>query len=159
MGWNLSSLLGTNEALKDTLKSVGSGLGSLMDRAGFVKKMSEAEKIEKSIDLIKATTESDQLDAEDLKSAREMAIVQMNTQKAGFVVRGLNGTLRPVAGWFALIAITNKVWGQMLSQAIPAFSWSPITFDPMESLCLSGILAFFFGFRQRSKEKMVNLHS
>ena len=157
MGFSLAKIFGADTAVKDVVKSVGDGVGGLMDRVGFTKKMSESEKVEKTIQIIKATTESSQLDVDDLKSAREMAIVQMQTQKAGFITRFINGTLRPAAGWFALISITNKVWGQMLTQMFPSFTWEPITFDAMESMALTGILAFFFGFRQRSKEKGVAL--
>ena len=149
MGFSIAGLFGADSALKDGVKSLGAGIGNVMDRFGFVKKMSEAEKADKTIAIIKATIESDKLDADDLKSARDMAIVQMQTQPAGWVTRTLNGTLRPVAGWFSLIAITNKVWGQMLTQMFPSFSWTPITFDSMESLCLTGILAFFISSVER----------
>ena len=157
MGFSLAKIFGADTAVKDVVASVSNGVGGLMDRVGFTKKMSESEKVEKTIQIIKATTEANELDVEDLKSAREMAIVQMQTQKASFITRFLNGTLRPVAGWFALIAITNKVWGQMFTQMFETFTWEPIVFSPMENMALTGILAFFFGFRQRSKEKGVAL--
>jgi hypothetical protein len=139
----------------DVVASVASGAGNLMDRFGFTEKMSEAEKIEKTIELIKVTNETDELDAEDLKSARELAIMQMKTQPASWIVRQMNGALRPFAGWVSLLYLTEKVWGQLLTQYIDGFTWTPITRDPVVDVCMTGILAFFFGFRQRAKEKSV----
>lgn len=144
---------------KDIVSGVGNVAGSVMDRLGFTKKMSEAEKIDKTIDLIKATADSDKIDADDLKSARDMAIAQMQTQPASWLVRQLNGALRPFAGWYSLICISDKIWGQVLDQLIPNFHWNPIQWDPITQGVFAGILAFFFGFRQRSKEKQVTLNS
>jgi hypothetical protein len=135
--------------------SVGRGVGSVMDRLGFVEKMSEAAKMDYTIELIKATNETDKLDAEDLKSAREMAMIQMKTQKASWLVRQMNGALRPFAGWVALVYLTEKMWGQLLTQYVEAFTWIAIPRDPIVDFAMTGILAFFFGFRQRAKEKSV----
>lgn len=154
-----SKLFGADEAVGKVIGGVGKAAGSIMNRFGFTEKMSEKEKIDASLAIIKATTESDKLDANDLKSAREMAIVQMRTQKASWLVRQLNGALRPVAGWVSFICISNEVWGQALMQAFPSFIWVPIKFDPFTQGIFFGILGFFFGFRQRGKEKMVNLNS
>lgn len=59
----------------------------------ITEKLSEAEKIDKTIELIRVTNETDKLDAEDLKSARELAMVQMRTQKASWLIRQMNGAL------------------------------------------------------------------
>jgi len=133
---------------------VGRGVGSLMSRLGFTEKMSEREKVDMTIELIKATNETDKLDAEDLKSAREMAMVQMRTQSASWVVRQMNGLLRPFAGWLALAYLTERMWSQILINYFQ-FAWVPIPRDPVVDFCMTGILAFFFGFRQRAKEKSV----
>ena len=154
-----SKLFGADEAVGKVIGGAGKAIGSIMNRFGFTEKMSEAEKIEKTIAIIKATTESDKLDADDLRSAREMAIVQMQTQKASWFVRQMNGALRPFAGWFALFCFTDKWWGQVLERVIEGFAWTPIETTAAEEFVLGGILAFFFGFRQRAKEKMVNLNS
>ena len=143
----------------DAIEKVGDAAGSLMDRFGFTKKLSEAEKIDKWVQVIQATTASDKLDNEDLNSTREMAMVQMRTQPASWVVRNLNGALRPFAGYVAVLAVTNKFWGQFLSQIIDDFSWSPIGFSTEEYAILGVIIAFFFAGRQRSKEKMVSIIS
>ena len=145
----LGSIFGGN-----MVEAVGKGVGSLMNRLGFTEKLSEAEKIDKTIELIRATNETDKLDAEDLKSAREMAMVQMRTQKASWLIRQMNGALRPFAGWMALAYLTEKMWGQLLTQ-YSAIEWLAITRDPIIDFCMTGILAFFFGFRQRAKEKSV----
>lgn len=138
----------------DIAETVGRGVGSLMNRLGFTEKLSEAEKIDKTIELIRATNETDKLDADDLKSARDMAIAQMRTQPASWLVRQLNGALRPVAGWMALLYLTEKAWSQILTQ-YTGIDWIPIPRDPIIDFCMTGILAFFFGFRQRAKEKAV----
>jgi hypothetical protein len=91
---------------------------------------------------------------EDLKSAREMAMVQMRTQKASWLVRQMNGALRPFAGWIALAYLTEKMWSQLLTQ-YTNIEWLAIPRDPIIDFCMTGILAFFFGFRQRAKGKSV----
>lgn len=158
MGFTLAKIFGADVAVKDVIGGVGKGIGSIADRLGFTKKMSDVEKIDKQIELIKATADSDKNDMEDLKSAREMAIAQMQTQPASWLVRNMNGALRPSAGWLALICITNKTWGKVLEQMLDGFLWNPIEFSATEQLCLTGILGFFFGFRQRAKEKGVHLN-
>lgn len=136
-------------------ETVGKGVGSLMNRFGFTEKMSEAEKLQGTIAMIQATYETDKLDAEDLRSAREMYMTQMRTQKASWLVRQMNGALRPFAGWVSLIYLTEKMWGQLLTQYVDGFVWIAIPRDPIIDFCMTGILAFFFGFRQRAKEKSV----
>lgn len=153
----LAKFLGVDST--GAVKAIGNGIGNIADRFGFTKKMSESEKIDKTIEVIKATTESDKLDDKALDSARNMAIVQMQTQKASWFVRQLNGALRPAAGWWALVCLTDKVWAQVLSQLIDGFVWVPIELDPITKSILAGILTFFFGMRQRAKEKGVALHS
>lgn len=148
----LSKILGG--PAKEIVEGVGKGIGSIMNRIGFTEKMSEAEKIDATIRLLAATTENDKLDAEDLKSARELAIVQMKTQKASWFVRNMNGALRPFAGWVALIYLTDKIWGPLIA-AYTSYTYVPILRDPVVDFAMTGILAFFFGFRQRSKEKAV----
>jgi hypothetical protein len=156
MGLNFMKLLGADDAA-GAVKIVGNAVGGGLDRLGFTKKMSEVEKIDKTIELIKVTSDSDKLDIEDLKAARDMAIAQMQTQKASWIVRQLNGGLRPFAGWYSLICVSDKVWSQVLSQIFENFVWQPVEYDPVTKGIFAGILAFFFGFRQRSKEKQVTL--
>ena len=84
-----------------------------------------------------------------------MAIEQMRTQPASWLVRNMNGALRPFAGWVALLYLTEKMWGQLLTQYVDGFTWIAIPRDPIIDFAMTGILAFFFGFRQRAKEKAV----
>lgn len=154
----LAKLFGA-DMITDTVKSIGKGAGNIMNRIGFTEKMSEMQKAEQYLEVIRVTAESDKLDAEDLKSAREMYMVQMQTQKASWLVRFMNGTLRPTAGWWALICVTDKWWGQALSLFIEGFAWVPITATAEDKIILGGILTFFFGFRQRAKEKQVSINS
>jgi len=51
----------------------------------------------------------DKLDAEDLKSARKWAMVQMRTQNSSWLIRQMNGALRPFAGWMALLILRKNV--------------------------------------------------
>ena len=149
----LSKLFGTG--IGEVLNPIAKAADSIMNRFGFTEKMSEAEKVNMTIELIRATNETDKLDAEDLKSARELAMAQMRTQKASWLVRQMNGALRPFAGWTALAYLTERLWGQLLTQYVDGFVWLPIPRDPVVDLAMTGILAFFFGFRQRAKEKAV----
>lgn len=149
----LGKLFGSGAA--EILKPIGAAAGSIMNRLGFTEKMSEAEKVSATIAMLEATVETDKLDAADLKSARELAIVQMRTQPASWLVRNMNGALRPFAGWVALVYLTEKMWGQLLTQYVDAFTWVAIPRDPIVDFAMTGILAFFFGFRQRAKEKSV----
>lgn len=135
-------------------ESIGNAAGSLMDRLGFTKKMSDAEKVQATIAMLEATYATDKLDAEDLKSAREMAMAQMRTQPASWIVRQMNGALRPFAGWVALIYLTEKLWRPLVMH-YAGVDMPEITRDPIIDFCMTGILAFFFGFRQRAKEKSV----
>lgn len=155
---SLLKAIGVGDA-KDAIALVGNAVGGIADRMGFTKKMSEAEKIDKTIELLKATTAKDSLDMEDLKSAREMAITQMNTQPAGPIVRILNGALRPAAGWWALICLTDGWWGGILNQVFGEIVYTPVATTPVQDAVLAGILAFFFGFRQRAKETQTNLNA
>jgi len=143
--------------ISKTVGTIGKGVGNILNRVGFTEKMSEADKAKYTLEIFKASIDSDQLDNDDLKSAREMAITQMRTQKASWLVRNLNGSLRPAAGWWALACMTDKWWGQFLTSSIHNFTWIPIVANQEEKFILAGILTFFFGFRQRAKEKKVNL--
>jgi len=154
----LAKLFGA-DMITDTVKNIGKGAGNIMNRLGFTEKMSDIQKAEQYLEVIRVTAESDKLDADDLKSAREMYMVQMQTQKASWLVRLLNGTLRPTAGWWALICVTDKWWGQVLSLLINDFAWVPIVATAEDKIILGGILTFFFGFRQRAKEKRVTTQS
>lgn len=149
----LGKIFGSGAA--EVLKPIGQAAGSIMNRLGFTEKMSESEKVQGTIALLRATYETDKLDAEDLRSAREMAMAQMRSQPASWLVRNMNGALRPFAGWVALVFLTEKMWGQLLTQYVDAFVWIAIPRDPIVDFAMTGILAFFFGFRQRAKEKSV----
>lgn len=156
---NILKMLSGQGAIEETAGTIGKGIGNVMDRFGFTKKLSAGEKIDKQIELIKATAQSDAVDIDDLKSAREMAIVQMQTQKASWLVCQMNGALRPFACWLSLAAIFNKMWGQFLVETIDGFTWTPIEFSTTENGVLLMIIGFFFAGRQRSKEKSVNLNA
>ena len=102
----MSSLVNFQTASKGYMLSTRAFSGQIFEKFSLSKphsasrftvciteKLSEAEKIDKTIELIRVTNETDKLDAEDLKSARELAMVQMRTQKASWLIRQMNGAL------------------------------------------------------------------
>ena len=149
----LTKILGGGAA--EVAGTVVKGVGNIMDRFGFTKKMSEKEKFDNYFKMVELENTGEQINQDGIKSAREMYMVEMSNQKQSWLVRQLNGALRPTAGWWALICMTDKVWSQVLGNLIPNFAWEPVMLTPIEQSILAGILAFFFGMRQRSKEKNV----
>lgn len=154
MNWLTNIFSGGAAAVVD---KAGKGIGNVLDRFGFTKKQSDQEKFENYLKICQTQLESDKVDIQDMRSARELYMIQMQQQPASWLVRQLNGALRPAAGWWALLCITDKWWSQMLGNLIDGFMWIPIEATPLEQSVIAGILAFFFGFRQRSKEKNVTL--
>ncbi len=141
----------------DTAKAVGKGVGSVMNRMGFVEKMSESQRADKMKELLTLEFKGDELQIADVNKAREMAIVQMQTQKASWLVRQMNGALRPFAGWLALLYVTDKFWGPVLDSMFTAYTYTPIPRDAMVDGVMAGILAFFFGFRHLAKTSHTNM--
>lgn len=152
MGWLTSVFGGGAAAVGET---VGKGVGSLMDRFGFTKKQSDQEKFSNYTKLIELGNQGQKIDSEELQSARQMYMEELKNQKQSWLVRFVNGMLRPTAGWWSLICLTDKVWAQVAGNMFPNFVWEPVVLTPLEQSILAGILAFFFGLRQRSKEKSV----
>lgn len=134
----------------DTIKAVGSGIGNVLDR--FVpKKMAESEKWEKMAQMTELNLKSDAMNADEIKSAREMYMTELKTQPQLWIVRLMNGVFRPFAGFVALGYLTDAYWGQILARSIEGFVWVPIVKDPAIVWIMGGIIGFFFGFRQLSK--------
>ena len=147
----MSSLVNFQTSFKGYMLSTRAFSGQIFEKFSLSKPHS-ASKF--TVCITEKLSEADILDAEDLKSACELAMVQMRTQKASWLIRQMNGALRPFAGWIALAYLTEKMWGQLLTQ-YTNIEWLEIPRDPVIDFCMTGILAFFFGFRQRAKEKSV----
>jgi len=136
----------------DVAAAVGKGVGNVMDRF-WPKKLSEAEKFDKVKAIAEIGLKESGMEIEDVNTARQMAMTEMSTQKAPWIARLLNTTFRPIAGFMALFYLTDKFWSQVIIVIKPDFVWTLITRDPVTDLMMSGIIGFFFGFRQRTKEK------
>jgi len=125
-----------------------------MDRF-WPKKLSEAEKWEKAKDLLTFETEQGKLEVEDVNKARDMWMTFLQTQSLPWLARFMNGIYRPFCGFTAILYLTDQFWAQLLTQYIPDFYWTPIKRDPVVDALVAVIIYFFFGYRQRSKEKGV----
>lgn len=126
-------------SIKDVLGTVGKAADSIMDRAGFTKKLSEAERIDKYIKVFGISETS-------TDSARKMAIVQMQTQKQPWIIRLLNGFVRPFGGIGALTTEFYAIWGANLGVWF-GFTYIPIVITTPQHLVLGSIIAFYFGSR------------
>jgi hypothetical protein len=141
-------------AAVDLVKAAGNGVGNVLDR--FVpKKMSESEKFDKVLEAGRQDLEAGRLEVADVNSAREMWMTFLRTQKVPWAAAFLNAVYRPVAGFVALAYLTDSFWAQVLTQLIDGFAWVPIKRDPVVDGLVAVIIYFFFGYRQRSKEKGV----
>ena len=139
---------------ESVVKGIGNAANNLLDR--FIpKKMSEAEKWEKVKDVMNYETEQGELEVEDVNKAREMWMTFLRTQKIPWPARFLNAIYRPFCGFMAIFYLTDKFWAQVLTQVFPGFQWTPIERDPVTDGLVGVIIYFFFGYRQRSKEKGV----
>ncbi|MEA3313036.1 MAG: hypothetical protein U9Q18_01525 [Caldisericota bacterium] len=138
MAWNFLSKLAA-APIKETLGQVGKAAGSVMNRLGFVEKLSEAERIEKYSKLFAISEAS-------TDSARQMFMSEMATQKQPWIIRILNGMVRPLGGLGALITEIYAVWGANLGQWF-GFPYIKVEITTEQHLVLSGIIAFYFGSR------------
>lgn len=133
----LSKLIGSNVA--EAIKPIGAGIGSVMNRIGFTEKLSEADRIDKYANIFKISETS-------TDSAREMFMTEMSTQKQPWVIRFLNGLVRPLGGIGSLMTEFYAIWGANLGQWL-GFKYIPVTLSTEQHLVLSAIIAFYFGSR------------
>jgi len=149
----LASAFGGN-LVKEGVKALGGAASNILDR--FVpKKMSEAEKWDKVKEVMALDNQMAATEVQDANKARDMWMTFLRTQKIPWVARFMNATYRPFSGFMALGYLTDKFWGQVLMNLIPSFSWTYIERDPIVDGLVAVIIYFFFGYRQRSKEKAV----
>jgi len=138
----------TGEVVGKTLSEIGKGAGSIMNRFGFTPKMSDSEKIDKFVEVL-------HLDEASTDSAREMFITEMQTQKQPFVVRLLNGLVRPLGGLGAIGVEFYAIVGENISSWF-GIKYLPIVMTTEQHVFLLGISAFYFGSRSREIMKGVS---
>jgi len=137
MGLSLSKLLGGSVA--EILNPIGKGVGSVMNRLGFVEKLSEFERIDKYVKVFGISEGS-------TESAREMFMTEMRTQKQSWLIRFLNGLVRPIGGLGALFTEFYAIWGENLGVWFD-LPFRPVTISVEQHLVLGAIIAFYFGSR------------
>lgn len=81
-------------------------------------------------------------------------MIEMQTQKLPWIVGLLNGVFRPLAGYMALLYLFEGTIAQALNQ-FAFFNWEVTIHNVTTDGCALAIIGFFFGLRQRSKEKAV----
>jgi len=121
-------------------------LGSIGGVAKFIgerilppKKQSEAEKADTIVKMFSISESS-------TDSARQMAMTQMRTQKQAWLIRFLNGLVRPFGGLGALITEFYSMWGANVSKWFDV-EYVPIILNTEQHLMLGTIIAFYFGSR------------
>jgi len=134
-------------AAERLVNGVGGGIGSLMNRIGWTEKLAEGERWDKII-------EASEIAFKDVESARNMLMIEMQTQKLPWIVGLINGFFRPLAGYMSLLYLFEFTIAEALNQ-FDFFNWVATTHSPVTDGCALAIIGFFFGLRQRSKEKAV----
>ncbi|GEM_PF-5208475 len=136
MGW-LSALTGA--PVKEALGQVGKAAGSIMNRFGFTEKLSDAERIDKYATLFKISEDS-------TDSARQMFMTELRTQKQPWIIKFLNGMVRPFGGIGALTTEFYAIWGANLGEWFK-FPYIKVEISTEQHLVLGAIIAFYFGSR------------
>ena len=138
MAWGFLSKL-TSAPVKEVLTQAGKGIGSIMNRIGFTEKMSESDRIDKVLKGFGISEKS-------TESARQMAMTEMRTQKQPWIIRFLNGLVRPFGGLGALTTEFYAMWAENISVWFN-FDYRSITIDTGQHVVLATIIAFYFGSR------------
>lgn len=125
--------------IKEVASSLGGAANSLLNRAGFTEKLSEADRLDKYVTLFGISESS-------TDSARQMCMVESQTQKQPWLIRMMNGFVRPFGGIGALITEFFMVWGENLATWF-GFGYKEINVSTEQHLVLGAIIAFYFGSR------------
>lgn len=126
-------------SVKEVLGTVGGAADSIMDRVGFTKKLSESERIDKYVKLFGISENS-------TDSARKMFMMELRTQPQPWIIKLLNGFVRPFGGIGALTTEFYALWGANLGVWF-GFEFIPITITVPQHFILGSIIAFYFGSR------------
>lgn len=136
-----SGILGKAAAVpvKEVLNTVSNAAGSIMDRIGFTKKLSEGERLQNYVTLFGISEAS-------TDSARKMCMVESQTQKQPWMIKVFNGFVRPYGGIGALTTEFFVVWGENISIWF-GFKYCEITVSIEQHIVFGTIIAFYFGSR------------
>lgn len=138
MAWGFLSKL-ASAPVKEIIEGAGKGVGSVMNRFGFTEKLSEAERIDKYSTLFKISEDS-------TDSARQMAMMEMRTQKSPWIIRTMNGLVRPCGGLLAIFCEAYSILGSNI-EAWAGIKHVPINISTESHIVLGTIIAFYFGSR------------
>lgn len=128
----------TGEVVKEGAKAVGNGVSNILDRI-VPKKMSESDRIDKYAQLFGISEAS-------TADARKMFMVEMQTQKQPWLIRMLNGFVRPFGGIGSLATEFYGVWGANIALWF-GFPYRPIVITIEQHVVFGTIIAFYFGSR------------
>ena len=103
------------------------------------KKMSETERSSHYVQIFGISEQS-------TDSARKMYMTAMQTQKQSWVIRFLNGLVRPFGGIGALTTEFYAIWGANLAVWF-GFEYKVINITIEQHIVLATIIAFYFGSR------------
>lgn len=145
-------LLTGADTAKEFVKGAGKAASNIMDRF-WPKKMNEAERIQAVKDIAQIDLERSDVEVKDVNQARQMWMTFLQTQKVPWLARFLNAMFRPVAGFIALMYLTDKFWSQMIRAFYPGFEWTAIVRDPVTDAAVTTIIWFFFGYRHKAKKE------
>lgn len=146
MAWGFLSKL-ASAPVKEIVGQAGKGIGSVMNRLGFTEKMGESDRIDKYATIFKISEGS-------TDSARQMFMAEMSTQKQPWLIRFLNGLVRPVGGIGALTTEFYAIWGGNLAEWCH-FKYIEVVITMEQHLVLGAIIAFYFGSRYKEITKGV----
>lgn len=138
MAWGFLSKL-ASAPVKEVLSQVGGGVGSIMNRIGFTEKLAEGDRIDKYATIFKISEDS-------TDSARRMFMTEMKTQKQPWLIRILNGLVRPLGGLGALAVEFYAIMGSNFAEWCN-FKYTEVTITMEQHLVLGAIIAFYFGSR------------
>lgn len=125
--------------VKQIASLVGGAAKFVGERVLPPKKMSESEKADKYATIFAISEGS-------TDSARQMFMAEMQTQKQPWLIRFLNGLVRPFGGLGALTTEFYVIWGENIAEWV-GFVHKEITLDTSQHLVLGSIIAFYFGSR------------
>lgn len=138
MTWGFLSKL-ASAPVKEIIEGAGKGIGSVMNRIGFTEKMSESNRMDKILKGFNISEKS-------TDSARQMAMTEMRTQKQPWIIRFLNGLVRPFGGLGALTTEFYAMWAENLSVWFN-FEYRPVNITTEQHYVLVTIIIFYFGSR------------
>ena len=138
MAWNILAKLAA-APVAEIAGQIGKATSSVMNRLGFTEKLSEVERLDKYVQVFKISEDS-------TDSARQMCMTEARTQKQPWIVRLLNGFVRPFGGIGALTTEFYSIWGANMDIWF-GFPYVKVEISIEQHLVLGSIIAFYFGSR------------